>query len=331
MFDYYSIVTEKQVLEKFTQEEIFGYILKDEISLDRKYCSPLRTDRKPGCYFSWWNDMLFFVDFASYPSHYTCFQLYERVYAIPHKMVYDHIYNNVEKGYSCCSNVISCKGSNSKKRLKNTKISILPKDWSRDEELYWLQYGITLKQLKSDGVIPLKAVMIDNGKKNYSFQIEKIGFAYTEFESGHKKIYQPYNKQDKWFTNCNANDIGNIGNIPETGYFLIVTKSYKDCRVIRNLGYNCVWFQNEGMCPSNDVLESLVTRFEKIKVLFDNDATGIRAGEDIAKRISKFNGNTKAIHLPEVLFEKGIKDSSDLVKTTNYDLLNKFLKNKLND
>lgn len=328
MFEYVSVITKKQVLERFTQEDIFGYILKDAVELDRKYCAPYRIDKNPGCFFSYYNDTLFFVDFGNFQTHFDCFSLYSKVYSVSMEYVYEHIWNNVTNCHYYSGASIKTKRK-TKTTNKITKISILTKEWQTKEINYWKDYGITVNQLKQDKVYPIKAFMIENGSMNYSTVINNIGFAYTDFDRNHKKIYQPYNKSDKWFTNCNANDIGNINMLVESGYFLIITKSYKDCRVIRNLGFNCIWFQNEGMCPSNDKLKNLSERFEKIFVFYDNDQTGLKASREIANKISVFNKNVKDMHLPVNFFNKGIKDASDFVKTFDYNLLQEFLKKQL--
>ena len=42
-----------------------------------------------------------------------------------------------------------------------------------------------------------------------------------------------------------------------------ITKSYKDCRVLRNLGLNSIWLQNEVAIPSRNIFEDLCKRFKR--------------------------------------------------------------------
>lgn len=329
MFGFESSITRSMVLDRFSQEDIFAWCLKDVVTTGRKYCSPLRDDRHPACYFKYdYNGTLWFCDWGSINNHYNCFQFYEACIGVPHHLVYEHIWNNVDD----CAMYAGLSVPKSGKRKANnskTEIKTLEKDWEEKEIRYWKQYGITVKQLESDSVKPLKAVMIKNGENSYAFTINNMGFSYNEFPEGRKKIYQPYEKRQKWYTNCNANDIGNIKGIPDIGYNLIITKSYKDCRVIRNLGYNCVWFQNEGMCPSADVLTPLLERFDVVHILYDNDTAGINASDKIKGILKKYKEDVYCFHLPEKLLEKGIKDSSDFVKSFSYNELNSFVKVKL--
>lgn len=317
------------VLERFSQEEIFGWCLKDIVSTDRKYCSPLRNDRHPACYFRYDNNgTLWFCDWASIKSHYNCFQFYSAAVGVPYEFVYEHIWNNVDDCAMYATSFVPSVTHKKRSHTGATTIKVLEKEWSENEIRYWQQYGITTEQLESDNVKPLKAVMISNGDDSYSFRVTKMAFEY-KFPDDRKKIYQPYNSKGKWYTNCNANDIGNIGNLPENGYNLIITKSYKDCRVLRNLGWNSIWFQNEGMCPSADVLEPLLDRFEKVHVFYDNDKAGIVAAEKIRNVLLKHKNDVRTFHLPEELLDKGVKDSSDFVKAFSYKQLNEFIKSKL--
>lgn len=327
-FCYTSVVTRRLVLERVSQECIFEYILKEPVDTERKYISPFRVDKNAGCYFRYDNNnVLWFWDWAAYPNHYDCFQLYEKVMCIPHETVYEHIYHNVKENESYA---VSGHSSSSKKRVitkQNSIITILEKNWDKKEIEYWQQYGITQIQLDNDKVKPVKAVMISKGTNNFSFQVENMAFAYTDFEKGHKKIYQPLNKKGKWYTNCSADDIGNINKISNYGDLLIITKSYKDCRVIRNCGYvDCIWFQNEGMCPSKKSLETLLQKFRKIRLVFDNDRAGIEAADKIREKLSKIHNDVKFFHMPEELYEQGIKDPSDFVKAESYKKLKQFLK-----
>jgi len=329
-YHYQSVISRSMVLERFSQEEIFGWCLKDIVTTGRKYCNPLRDDKHADCYFIYAPDgTLYFWDWASVPNHWNCFQFYSRMYGISYELVYDHIWMNVDDCAMYSVSVAKPAKTRVRKMSSTTDIDILPKEWSHNELTWWRQYGITQEQLDADKVIPVKAVMITSDGESKSMLIKGMGYAYTEFESGHKKIYQPFERRLKWFTNCTANDIGGMKSLPKSGYNLIITKSYKDCRVIRNLGWNCIWFQNEGMCPSADVLEKILPKFNRVYVFYDNDKPGIAAAEKIKDMLLKHNGMTRCFHLPEKLYDKGIKDSSDFVKAISYNKLNEFIKVKL--
>src|SRR5690606_14990145 len=154
-----------------------------------------------------------------------------------------------------------------------------------------------------------------------------IMYAYTGFNEGRIKIYRPYGDENsKWFTNCTQNDIGAINTLPQEGELLIITKSYKDCAVLRNQDIDTVWFQNEGQIPSPTILRNLCKRFKKVLVWFDNDSTGIKASKLVVSHINALlPGKARAIHLDVELLEKNIKDPSDLEAKKGKKELTKFL------
>ena len=191
---------------------------------------------------------------------------------------------------------------------------------------FWSQYEISRQNLEEDKVIPIDLYK-STSRKSEPFVIKPLDimYAYTDFDNNKVKIYRPYgNKEEKWFTNCTQNDIGNINNLPISGDQLIISKSYKDCRVLRNQGLNVVWFQNEGMIPAPTLLVSLCKRFKSIIVWFDNDEAGKKSAKLVVSHInSLFPGKVKAIHL-----EGEQKDPSDYLAKKGKKNLLKFLKEK---
>ena len=96
---------------------------------------------------------------------------------------------------------------------------------------------------------------------------------------------------------------------------LIITKSYKDYRVLKNQGLNVCWFQNEGQVPNRLILEELIKHKSKILVWFDNDTTGIGASNLVKDIINYIKPNLAcSVVLDPKLLNVGIKDPSDLLK-----------------
>ena len=156
-------------------------------------------------------------------------------------------------------------------------------------------------------------------------------YAYTDFKDGRIKIYRPYGtSESKWFTNCTQNDIGGIDSVIFSSKDLLITKSYKDYRVVKNLSINTVWFQNEGMIPNATILKFLCKKFKRIIIWFDNDEAGIRAAKLVASHIqSLFPGKVViCIHLDVDLLKEGIKDPSDLEAKKGKEKLINFCKSK---
>jgi hypothetical protein len=103
------------------------------------------------------------------------------------------------------------------------------------------------------------------------------------------KIYRPYGpKHSKWISNCEKDSIGGLE--LEMVDNLTITKSYKDYRVLKNLGYHVVWLQGEQIIPNTYILEILLASVRKrVTILYDNDKAGIEG----SKKIKKCNSTIK--------------------------------------
>ena len=151
-----------------------------------------------------------------------------------------------------------------------------------------------VKSLIQDKVFPIELYRGLNRKGEYfSIRPFDICYAYTDFPEGKKKIYRPHspNKEGKWYTDCSQNDVGCIDSLPDEGDLLLITKAYKDCRVIRNQGVFSVWFQNEGMFPSVEIIKNLCKRFKKIIIWFDNDSAGLTNSKLLMDYINSIEPN----------------------------------------
>jgi len=201
----------------------------------------------------------------------------------------------------------------------------------KDRNFWQRRYNISKENLIVDKVFPIRRFkLFDTKSGDHMFRVDDIGYAYTEFASGNKKIYRPEQKGGKRFiTNCDAEDVGGMSSRIKAGRLLLITKSYKDFRVLKNLGLNVRWLQNEGMFPRGDDFWDLLKDFDKVIVFFDNDAAGIKAANELVELIN-FTEINKAsmVHLPIELLGRSISDPSDLVHKQNEKELIKFLKAK---
>ncbi len=326
-YEEYFDLSPEHILQKVTQEQIFKIVLKD-IYLDTVcYTSPFRKDKNPGCWLTYHDGVLLFVDFGDKSkTHRSCFRMIMDKYGVDMRTALKIVCNH----YKLSQNILDYEeiAIDDSERISVSKpppiISFYPKEFTKQDKKYWSQYLISPNQLEEDKVYSVESFTI-NGKKITPYG---LSYAYT-FPDNKVKIYQPYNNPKyKWITNCDNNVIGNISNISERGKNLIVSKSYKDCRVLRNLGYkNVVWFQNEGQVPNDFNNINLISRFEKIIFFYDNDISGKEAGDKLA---SIYNGYKKDcatnLYLPT---KYGWKDPSDFIKKEGTKDLIKIL-NKMN-
>ena len=186
---------------------------------------------------------------------------------------------------------------------------------SRDGDFWGTKYGIKKSDLFEDSVFPIDLIKIiykNKKKEPVLFHIKDIAYSFAEFPEGRKKIYRPAMKgKYKFLTNCTKNDIGGLKHFPISGRQAVITKSYKDYRVLKNQGLNVIWFQNEGMTPDIEILKNILNGYDEIVVFFDNDATGIKASEKLFILLSTFKTNVREVKIPVLLLKENITDPSD--------------------
>lgn len=306
-------LTIESVSELFTQEQIFSIVFGKSVDFNSKICSPLRKDSFPGCYFEYYNGKLWFIDFATTKVRWDCFELIKDYYNLNLVDSLKLIYYTLISDKSEFKSNIQNNFSKTSKTKSSFDILYKCRSFNNKDKDYWFPYGITRKQLIEDKVFPIHWFKTQNFYKgDFLIRPFNISFIFTDFESGHKKVYSPLDTKNKWFTNCNELDIGNIKNIPKLGENLIITKSYKDCRVIRNCGIPSIWLQNEVVIPKNNkALFEVLLRFTNIYTLFDNDYTGINFTNNFTLYCKgQYNIEVKNLFMPKELG----KDPSEVQK-----------------
>jgi DNA primase len=205
---------------------------------------------------------------------------------------------------------------------------------SQGDKEYWSAYEISRSDLIKDNVFPIIWYKLYSKKLQSDVVIRPQTRAYLIANFDERlKIYTPDKKgKGRWATNCTSDDIWGYNELPIRGEKLIISKSYKDWRVLRNQGVeNVIAFQNEGMHPNLEILNTLLNNFKEIIVFFDNDRAGIEAAE---KLVDKINGisprKARSIHLKESLQRNKISDPADLMRIKGKKPLTNFLlENKL--
>lgn len=333
-------ISKEDILSRVSEEDVFSLVFDEVPEEFELVVSPFREDNNPGCFFS--RDpntgILRFIDFANPQyingikmSHIDCFNAVQIFYNL--SSFFETLEFIVKK---LSLNDVSIQPSkvSKVKKVKDSKSLLITKNqkYTNKDVRYWKKFGITIPQLLSDKVYSV----LHYSFYNYSTAKDRIyprtlAYVFTDFKENKKKIYMPLRKGNlRFFTNCTSNDIGNINNLPAKGDILIITKSYKDCRVLRNLGYNSIWLQSENMFPSNNILITLSQNFEKIFIFFDNDSTGIRGATRLQEIINTFfPGKSQVLHLPISFLERGIKDPADMYYFMGQKNLKKFLEQEL--
>ena len=143
--------------------------------------------------------------------------------------------------------------------------------------------------------------------------------AYYFPETNHVKLYFPDQIENKWYSNCTTQDIFGYHKIDYYGSLnkdLWITKSGKD-RLMMDyfIGVPSIALQNEGCYLPDNIFKELEQKFSKIRLLYDNDITGILQAQKLSE---KYNIEYKIIDVfskdpYEMIQEFGVDNTKKLI------------------
>jgi len=328
-------IDKNDILKYVSEEDVFELVFGFKPKEFDYVTSPFRKDDDAGCWFQYYpSGKLKFTDFGS------------QIYIRGKKMINIDCFDAVQIFFSLTNLYNTLKFI--KKHLiegkklperddveftqrikKEVRILFDVREFDNRDAQYYKRYEISRQNLLEDKVFAVKRFKILNSKYgDYSSRTYDICYAHTDFENGRMKLHRPYQKgKNRFLTTCTQNDIYGINSLPAFGNLLIISKSYKDWRVLKNQGVTVIGFQNEGMIPTDDILLPILKRFKYVIVFFDNDSAGIEAGEKVSNHInSYYPGKSKSICLDIELLKYEITDPSDLIYKKGRNTLIEFLK-----
>lgn len=294
-------------INKIDQLKVWRNILGLHINLGDKICSPFRLDKNPKCYLREYNGLILFTDWAEpYYNKYTCLHAFAH---LNHCSIHDAATIIIHNDSDIKVNTIVVEEREKTQKVR-AEIDFKEKSWTKEDEVYWNKIrGISFLQLAQDGVYSVDMFTVN--KKLYIPR--SLCYAYT-FASGNIKIYQPYETSQKWISNTNAEDVWKIGTYTED---CVITKSYKDVRLIHNLtGLRTYAFMNEKVIPDLSNWNHW-----KTYILYDNDVTGIIGAYNLVEEINR--------SLPKFIPQSLGKDVDDVVKNYGLFFSQNLLKNLL--
>lgn len=310
----------KYVSEKQVYELVFGFQPEEY----QYVTSPLRSDDSAGCWFETTEFGLVFRDFAYKNRPLDCFDVIQDYFKLPNfYATLNFVYEKLIEGKQLTEQHFV-----EKSVKEDVEIFCESRNFTKQDRLFWTKYGISKQNLIDDRVFPVRKYVMTNTKSGtVKVKVRQLCYVFAEFGQ-RKKLYLPNAEKSKRFiTNCKKDDIGSIDSLPPYGRQLIISKSYKDCRVLRNQGKNSAWIQNEGMIPSLEKLTSLVKRFSNVIVFYDNDEAGITASKKMTSIINThFPGKATPLWLPIGLNQQGISDPADFIHKKGRKELIQFLK-----
>lgn len=283
----------KQVLASVDQLSVWQEILGSYgIVPYQKICNTLRGDNRPNTWLSEYRGNLVLTDFA-----YSQFNGMNIISAIMYKYGV-----NFPKALEQCmlmqfgASVTPIKKEKIKVRSKSD-ITYSIRPFNKADAEYWKTRGISYDNLVSDNVQALSGFTIGTT----SYVACTNAYVYN-FPSGRFKIYQPfsYTKELKWFGNSNKDDYWFIDNFIAED--LVLTKGYKEARIIANLtDYASASLNGEGYRVLPDSLIRQLSWYKKVKVLYDNDKAGRNGAETITAVInSHYPDKAMTMEYPEI-------------------------------
>lgn len=328
-------IDKNEILKYVTEEQIFELVFKFKPEEYDYVASPFRKDNNAGCWFQYYpSGKLKFTDFGSQTYingkkmiNIDCFDAVQLFFNLTNlystlRFIKKHLIDGKELPERYEPNFIE-------RKKRETKILFDVRQFDNRDAQYYKRYEISSQNLIEDKVFGVKRFKLINSKNgDFSSRVYDLCYAHTDFEDGRIKLHRPQQQgKNRFLTTCNQNDIYGSKSLPFYGDLLVIKKSYKDYRVIKNQGLNTIAFQNEGMIPTNDVLLPICKRFRNIVVFFDNDVTGIEAANKVANHInSYYPGKARPLHLDTSLLQYSISDPSDLIYKKGRPILTEFLK-----
>ena len=324
MYTYGEIApkTFSQVLDLYSQEDIFRIVFEEYPDYNKNYLSPFRADRNPNCFFDWYKGKLYFRDYADVQRD--CFMAVKDAFNLKS---YAEVIRTIYEYYQQNKPFDKVQFKEYREKCNDFHDIITQgRRFELRDNLFWKQYYITEQQLIDDSVYPISKYRFYAQKRKDWITIVPYDIAYSisGFERC-KKIYRPKMKgKAKWLTNCSNNEIGNIQNVSRKEGYLIITKSYKDHRVIRNDGFsNTIWFQSESQFPNEELLFNTIGGYHKIIIFYDNDAAGIEGSAKLAMQIKGIYSSAKVVEVKSPF--RFFKDPASIVSNKSREELHTLL------
>lgn len=304
-------ITLDWILSKVTEYDIYAKYI-GQFKVGMIYNSPFRKDKNPsfGIYYSKRTKQLLFKDHGTGE----CGNVIKFVSLFTGKTEYNDILSDIVDNLNITNNT---KLVSSKQYIPPTEtvIGVVRQEFTDVDINYWKQFNISINTLKKFNVNSIKYYLC-NGIVKGTYKRENPMYAYKVYNNF--KIYRPLaDKYTKWRNNLTDYDIQGYEQLPQKGDILFITKSMKDVMCLHEMGYPAVSPSSESTFLPKDVLEQLKTRFKRIIILFDRDASGVKR----SRKLSQETG------LEAMFINKKFKakDVSDAVNANSFEEIKNWL------
>ena len=314
------------ILSKITEYDIFKHYCSNFQEVGKKFCSELREDSNPTASIILWKGYLLYKDFG-FPDHsFNCFNYVMHKYRVGFtdalKIISNDFGLNLANQRGGVSTAMSYGQEKAKeiREKKPVKIQVKYRSWGLEDKVFWTQFCIPQKLLRTFDVRPIQYFWLDEKR----FKCHTPSYIY-HYECG-CKIYCPYEKDNKWWSSLDGECIQGYNQLPETGEIVFLTSSLKDVMCLAVLGYSAIALQSEMHMPKKELIFHLRERFQRIVVLYDNDLDKEKNNGQIMSRKICDEYNLENICIWD---DYKSKDISDMIKDHGLEVADRFLKSEL--
>jgi hypothetical protein len=312
------------VLKNYNQYDLWRNLIGFTPDLNKRYPSLFRTDKTPQCRFTVYENLVFFVDNATFNGvlSFSIFKAAEIL--LPGLSEKERL-------------VVLVKGLNSQQVVQKTItnqerfnpiIKILPKEW--DSFSYFVStLGLPIEFLKANPILPVKDYWANTKNnwepvKNTFHNPNTIECVSYEFNNELRKLYFPTLDRKiplKFVTNIKDNLLYKINEVPNYNTInapVILTKAMKDSLVLDyHLGYKTLAVQNEtSLLREEDI--PILNSIKTLIILFDNTPEEQNVALEIKKQLST------SVYNISIPLDYG-KDASELLLDGDLELINKLI------
>jgi len=274
-------ISREDVLSVTDEYSIFIKYLGFRPTVGQLFQSPLRSDSNPsfGLFYTKGSRTLMFKDFGTGESG-DCFKFASLMENVSLFKVYRLLYEDNNTGVP-------------KKKQKILVKEQIEKDIVLDDipltaegEAYWKQFGISPETLEKYKVKQIRKFWV-NGIEYWRDSRVKPMFAYLVYSK--VKIYRPFYKQMKFYSNCTAAYIQGWEQLDFSNDTVFITKSMKDVMLLHELGYSAIAPNGEGHSLNEKAMKILRENFKNIILFYDRDLPGIIASRKLLRLNKDFN------------------------------------------
>lgn len=268
-------LTKDSVLRNRTPLELFSYYIPQFKELGKRFCSDLRKDSTPSCVIY---EQGLYVDFGTGERHDVFSYLQAKYMCSFHEVL--QIINN-DFNLNLGQRAIAAPVFFGIKPKKEVEIKFKSIPFTEKALSYYKTGGITKEILEEYWHKQLEAFWVND--KYFSVK-DQLCFLQPEIRKSDwvYKIYMPEKPKGQRFPVSNdGGAIYGLRQLPEKGEKVFITSSKKDIMTLRALGYWAISGTSESVFFTQELIDYLRSKFQKVYMLYDFDDKGIAKANEI--------------------------------------------------